>query len=85
MPRLSFYDEALMAHAQLSRAAWAVLDAWNADPDRSIALLQALDLLREAQIQTLVRCACTQTRPSGDWCTGHCTHLMKGAGDGPRP
>ena len=82
MPRLSFYDEALLVHAQLSRAAWAVLDAWDMDPGSVRGLLQAVDLLRVAQRQTAVRCACSPTHPSGDWCTGHCTHFTQGANDG---
>ena len=84
MPRFSFYEEALLIHAQLSRATWAILDAWDTAPGDSVALLQALDDLRTAQQQTLVRCACTPTRPSGDWCTGHCAHTTQGADDAHR-
>ena len=90
MSHLSFYDETLLAHAQLSRAGWAVLDAWDTYPGLSVPFLQALDLLRDAQYQTPVCCVHSSTRPSGncasgDWCTGHCAHTTKGSDDGHRP
>ncbi len=85
MPLLSLYDEALLAHAQLSRAAWAVVQAWDTSPGISVALVQALETLRAVQHQTPVRCACSSPGCSKDWCTGHCAHRTQGADDGLRP
>lgn len=68
-------DEALLAHAQLSRAAWAVLQAFSSDPlPVTFALGEAMDALRRTQRQTPVHCACHPPGSSGDWCTGHCGH-----------
>ena len=74
MPVLSILAEAFLTHAQLSRAAWAVIAAFAEDPYPTFALLAALDALRTAQRQTAIRCTCHTAGSQKEWCTGHCTH-----------
>lgn len=70
---------AQLAHAQLSRAAWAFVVSTRTpdggDPD--IRLCEALDLLRQTLHASAVFCRREPPGSSGDWCTGHCQHATR--------
>ena len=65
-------QQALLAHARLSRAAWEAIITWEADICSISQMTSVIAHLREVLEQSIIRCTCDPPLSGEEWCTHHC-------------